>query len=176
VYGIVKQHNGYLNVYSEPGKGTTFKVYLPLLGAEQPEKEPPPLSSRKKGTETILVAEDDPAIRGLTKEILEDSGYTVIEAVDGMDAIDKFNENRARIDLLLVDMIMPKKNGKEVHDEIRKGGSAVKVIFLSGYPEDFVKTSGGLEKELDLLLKPITPQKLLLKIREVLDPTGPARF
>ncbi len=169
VYGIVKQHNGYLNVYSEPCKGTTFKIYLPLLETEHPEKEPLPVPSQQGGTETILVAEDDPAIRSLTKGILEESGYTVIAAVDGRDALEKFIENRDRIQLLLLDIIMPKKHGKEVYDEIRRGGSAVKVIFVSGYPEDFIKKSGRLEEDSELLLKPITPQKLLLKIREVLD-------
>src|SRR5574340_481418 len=118
VYGIIKQHEGYVNVYSEPGKGTTFRIYLPLIASEAREegkahKEEPPA----RGTETILVAEDDESLRKLSSIVLTQFGYTVIEAVDGEDAVRQFMENKDRIQLLLFDLIMPKINGKEARSE-----------------------------------------------------------
>ena len=115
-YGIIKQHNGYINVYSEFGKGTTFKIYLPLTTAEVEERKPTEPTITISGTETILLAEDDADVRTFTKSVLEEFGYTVIEAGNGEDAVKRFIENKDKVQLLLLDVIMPKKNGKEVYE------------------------------------------------------------
>ncbi|MCX5718366.1 MAG: ATP-binding protein, partial [Nitrospirae bacterium] len=168
-YGIVKQHNGYINVYSELGKGTTFKIYLPVIKAEVEKVKPVEDASAKRGTEVVLVAEDEADVRKLTKTVLEEFGYTVIEAVNGEDAINKFMENRDKIQLLLLDVLMPKKNGKEVHEEIKKIKPDMKALFISGYTSNFIHKRGVLEEGIHFVLKPISPTKLLKKMREVLD-------
>jgi PAS domain S-box-containing protein len=169
VYGIIKQHDGYINVYSEPGRGTTFKIYLPLIKSKVEEVTEAALLTIKRGTETVLIAEDDAQVRALIKELLGSFGYTVLEAKDGEDAIRVFHENREGIQLLILDVIMPKKNGKDVYDEIRKVRPDTKVIFTSGYDNNVIHKKGVLEERLDFISKPILPDKLLRKVREVLD-------
>ncbi len=170
VYGIVKQHNGYINIYSEPGRGTTFKIYLPLTKGEVQETTGPnPTAYPAGGTETILVAEDDHAVRELTRSVLEKFGYTVIQAADGEDAIRRFMENKEDIRLLLLDVIMPKKNGKEVYKNIKNINPDIKAIFLSGYSANLIQKKGVLDKELDFIMKPVSPKDLLRKTRAVLD-------
>ncbi len=169
VYGIVKQHNGYINVYSEPGMGTTFKIYLPLVMREAGEKERAALPAPKGGTETILVAEDDAAMRRLIKDVLERFGYTVIIAEDGEDAINKFTELKERIALVILDMIMPRKSGKEAYESIKGVRPDVRTIFLSGYTDDSILKKGMPDEEVVFLLKPVSPNDLLRKVREVLD-------
>jgi PAS domain S-box-containing protein len=173
VYGIVKQHNGNIHCYSEPGKGTTFKVYLPLLSSAEDRKKMKAGTGAPEvlrgGPETILVAEDDGALRSLSKTILRDFGYTVIEAIDGEDAIKKFEQNKDTVSLLLCDVIMPKKNGGEVQEEIRKMAPEARIIFMSGYPADIVHQKGLLAEEAQIILKPISPTALLKKVREALD-------
>ena len=163
-YGIIKQHDGYINVYSEPGRGTTLKIYLPLIKSEAEEERQEDLLVVKGGTETVLVAEDDASVRELIKEILLGYGYKVIEAEDGEDAVRRFKENKDGIRLLILDVIMPKKNGKKVYDDIMKERPDVKVIFMSGYDANVIH-----KKEFDFISKPISIEKLLRKIREVLD-------
>jgi PAS domain S-box-containing protein len=170
VYGIVKQNNGYINVYSEPGRGTTFKLYFPLVSSRAGEGLHPEVQQLLRGgTETILFAEDNQTLRQLTGDVLQEYGYTVIEAADGEEALQKFQEHRERISLVILDIIMPKKNGKEVFGEARRSKPNVKVIFTSGYPADLIQKDGVLEKGLHFLSKPSTPQALLRKVREVLD-------
>lgn len=173
VYGIIKQHNGYITLYSEPGRGTTFRIYLPLTDAAALVQGQAPSAPPRRGSETILLAEDDAEVRDITKNILTEFGYTVIEAVDGEDALNKYLENRSRIQLLLLDMIMPKKNGKMVYHEIRAAGSEVRVIFLSGYPPDMIFKNVMLDRGVELLMKPVSPQNLLRKIREVMERSTP---
>jgi len=169
VYGIIKQHDGYINVYSEPGIGTTFKIYLPLTKLKVKEEDVAAPHILKKGTETVLVAEDDTLVRTFIKEVLDRFGYRVLEAEDGEVAINIFNANRDTIQLLILDVVMPKKNGKEVYNEIREVKPDIKVIFTSGYNADIIHNKGTLEEGLVFVLKPILPQELLQKAREILD-------
>jgi nitrogen-specific signal transduction histidine kinase/CheY-like chemotaxis protein len=169
VYRIVKQHNGYINVYSELDKGTTFKIYLPLITSKVEEEKPAELIAPIGGSEAILLAEDDVDVRELTKAVLEKFGYTVIAAENGEDAINKFMPNKDKIHILLLDMVMPKKSGKEVYKEIKKIRPAIKALFTSGYPSDFIDKEKICEQGLDFIPKPLAPQELLRKLREVLD-------
>ncbi|MBI5206100.1 MAG: PAS domain S-box protein [Nitrospirae bacterium] len=170
VYGIIKQHNGYINCYSEAGKGTTFKIYLPLIKAEEAKKiktiKP---ETAGTGTEIILLAEDEEEVRRLTRMVLEESGYKVIEAKDGEEAVNKYIESKDSIQLLLLDVIMPKMNGKEVYDRIKKLNPGIKVLFSSGYPADFIRKDDIVGKGLAFVSKPISPTELLKKVREALD-------
>jgi signal transduction histidine kinase len=170
VYGIVKKHDGFINVYSEPGTGTTFKIYLPIQRTSAgPPEEQKDAAGMTGGSETILVAEDDEILRNLNSTVLRSVGYTVIEAMDGDDAVRKFAGNKERISLALLDGIMPKKSGREAYEEISTINPGVKVVFLSGYAEGFVNEQEIREKGLTLLLKPVSPRELVNKVREVLD-------
>ncbi len=170
VYGIVKQHEGYINVYTEPGMGTTFKIYLPLaassIAAEKPLQQSEPVRGRG---ETVLIAEDDEPLRRLASSVLREFGYGVIEAIDGEDALEKLREEKDRVQLLLLDVIMPKKNGREVYEEARLLKPGIKVLFASGYTADIVNKKGILDEGQDFVSKPVSPGELLKKIREVLD-------
>ena len=127
----------------------------------------------KGGNETILIAEDDDAVRGLIKTVLTEHGYSIIEAVDGEDAIDRFTKTEKRIDLIILDTVMPKKNGREVYDEIRKIKPDSKVIFTSGYTRDVILDKGMAEGDtFEFIQKPISPYVLLQKVRQVLDDSG----
>ena len=170
VYGIVKQHEGYITVYSEPGEGTTFNIYLPLIQAAARELKPRMPAIPVEGSETVLVAEDDATVRKLISSMLEEFGYTVIEATDGNEAIQKFMENKERVQLVILDVIMPHKSGKTVYDEIGKVSPAMKALFMSGYTVYMVKEKGVIEEEgTNFLSKPVSPSELLRKVREVLD-------
>jgi two-component system cell cycle sensor histidine kinase/response regulator CckA len=169
VYGIIKQHNGYVNIYSEPGKGTTFRIYLPEIKASIEREKEKMLVQKTVTSATILVAEDEPAVRDSIKNILQEFGYNVIEAVDGQDAVDKFAAHKDEIQLLLLDVVMPKKNGKEAHEEIRRMKPGIKAIFTSGYTADVMLRKKVLEEDVIFVAKPILPDKLLSKIREVIE-------
>jgi PAS domain S-box-containing protein len=169
VYGIVKQHNGFINVYSEPGRGTTFRVYLPLSSVSAEEAAADDLGAVTGGTETILVAEDDDEVRRLARVVLREYGYTLIEARDGDEAVSQFKVHQDSVDLLLLDVIMPKRNGREVLEEIRTLKPGIKSLFTSGYTADTICQKGLLEEGLQFLSKPISPKKLLKKIREALN-------
>ena len=169
VYGILEKHNGSISCYSEPGIGTIFTIFLPAIEAKVDEAVPETEISIIGGTETILMAEDDGVVREFTRELLEEYGYTVLLAIDGEDAVQKFKKNRLEVQLLIMDLVMPKKNGREAFEEIRKLKPDVKVIFSSGYEAEIILKKGKLETGFNYLAKPVTPAKLLAKIREVLD-------
>ncbi len=175
VYGIVKQHNGYITCESEPGSGTRFDIYFPLIKDEAVPIRPKGEAEPGGGNETILLVEDEEAVRALMKKVLERGGYRVIEAKDGEEAIERYCEHRASIQLLLLDVIMPKKNGRDVHAWIQRERPDIKAIFVSGYTADIVTTGGILERGAAFLSKPVSPPALLGKVRELLDGNGSAK-
>ncbi len=170
VYGIVKQSDGYIWVYSEPGQGTTFKIYLPRVeaAAEPPAPKPmPPASVR--GSETILLAEDEEAVRNLTRRVLEAHGYTVLVAADGQEALRLADGHTGPIHVLLTDVVMPNLSGRQLAERVVSARPATKVLYLSGYTDDAIVHHGVLEPGIAFLQKPFTPQGLARKLREVLD-------
>ena len=170
VYGIVKQHKGYINVYSEIGKGTTFKIYLPLVETNIVEEaKTKEVITLIGGTETILLAEDDIEVRKLMRNVLEEFGYKIIEAEDGEDAVNKFAENRDSVQLLILDVVMPNKNGKEAYEDIKKLRADVRALFISGYTANIIHERGILEEGINFISKPVSPGELLKTVREVLD-------
>ena len=172
VYGTIKQNKGSITVYSEFGKGTTFNIYLPLSESPVEEAGVKEVIDPKGGTETILVTEDNEEVRALTTHVLQEFGYTVIEAVDGEDAVKKFEENKDRIELAILDVIMPKKSGKEVSEAIRTIKPDVQFLFTSGYTADIITRAGISEEGVYFIQKPSTPNSLLGKVREILDKKG----
>ena len=172
VYGIVKQHGGTVEVYSEPGRGTTFKIYLPLKDGAAREAVEAAAEPLRGGTETVLVAEDEPSLERLARQVLEGLGYRVITARDGREAVKVYEARHDRIDLILLDVIMPRTDGPEAYREMRELVPHVApVIFMTGYSPELVR--GRLEAELvagaGLLQKPYDADTLGRKVREVLD-------
>jgi len=170
VYGVVKQHNGFINVYSEPGSGTTFRIYLPQVSEEISDAVVENvLDFPAMGSETILVAEDDSSILELAESVLGEFGYKVIPACDGLDAVDKFKANLEKVDIIIMDMVMPKMSGREAYEEIRKHRPEVKVLFISGYSPHLLHNRGFIDSSEDVLIKPFHPLDLIRKVRAMLD-------
>jgi two-component system, cell cycle sensor histidine kinase and response regulator CckA len=171
VYGIVKQSGGFIWVWSERGCGASFKIYLPRI---QNQKESRPCASPQnrplaKGSETLLVVEDEYAVRELVRGVLESAGYTVLLALRGEEAIQIASDNRSPIDLLLTDVVMPQMGGRELAKAVEKIDPMIKVVYMSGYAEKAIVHQGILEPGAVLIQKPFTPDALIRKIREVLD-------
>jgi two-component system, cell cycle sensor histidine kinase and response regulator CckA len=169
VYGIVKQHKGFIHLYSEPGKGTTFKIYLPPVDAAPDVVIVSKPTEIRGGAETVLLVEDDESVRMFMERILMDLGYTVLAARDGEEAVDVFRKNTDRIDLAILDLVMPRKGGKEAYEEMHKVRTDLKVIFMSGYTANAVHESFVLIAGIPFLSKPFGPGVLARKVREVLD-------
>ncbi len=169
VYGLVKQHNGFIQIQSEPSRGTTVKIYLPLLEAQPGETRPPQTGPAPGGTETILVAEDDEMVRWLLEALLERAGYTVIMTANGEEALQVFSEDPGLVDLALLDVVMPKLGGQATFDRLREIKPDQKVLFASGYSMDAIHTNFVLKKGFQLLQKPIQRDDLLRRVREILD-------
>ncbi len=169
IYGIIKQHNGEITVYSEPGNGTTFRIFLPLITSGPEDSKVIKNASPRGGEEMILLAEDDKIVRGLVQECLHELGYTVISAEDGDDAVNQFVKKKDDIQLLILDVIMPKKNGRELYEEIRKIRPDIKALFTSGYSKTMIEKKGILEKGMCFLSKPATLDELARKVRDILD-------
>jgi signal transduction histidine kinase/ActR/RegA family two-component response regulator len=170
VYGIIKDHKGYIEVDSELDKGTTIKIYLPMIetgkdkSIELIEEVIP-----NGGRETVLLVEDNSMIRQFLTSELTEFGYRLIVAEDGEEALNKFMEHKDDIQFLITDVIMPKKNGKEVYTEIQKIRPDIKALFLSGYSEEMLKNECVFTKEMNFMPKPVKPYDLLKRIREILD-------
>ncbi|MDA8121811.1 MAG: PAS domain S-box protein [Deltaproteobacteria bacterium] len=171
VYGIVKQSSGYIWVYSEPGRGTTFKVYLPrvLDKSEQITSEMEPIGPGWGGRETILLAEDEELVRDLVAEILKPGGYSVLQARDGEEAVRISEHYNGTIDLLVTDVVMPHIGGRELVRRIQPARPEMKVIYMSGYTENAIVHHGALDAGINFIQKPFRPGDLSRKIREVLD-------
>jgi PAS domain S-box-containing protein len=168
VYGIVRQHNGFINVRSEPGQGTTFAFYLPLLEGSPEDSVAGTEALLPKGHGTILVAEDEDAVRALMTAILVENGYRVVEAENGVEAVARFMENRDAIDAVLLDVIMPRMNGREACEEILKVRPDVKILFVSGYAGDFLDANLLKRRENGFIQKPLRPRELISRIQESL--------
>ncbi len=170
VYGIVKQTGGNIWLYSEPGKGTTFKIYLPAIAA-LPEDigKVAPAEALPRGGGTVLVVEDDEQLRRLTHRALASQGYTVLEADRGSTALDIARRHKGHIDLLLTDVIMPDTNGRKLAETIRAARPGLRVLYMSGYPDGAIASHGMLEPGVAYLAKPFTTDAVTRRVREVLE-------
>jgi CheY-like chemotaxis protein len=171
VYSAVKQAGGHIEVESAAGKGSTFHLYLPRAEGAAPGAKPPPgLLKAPGGTETVLLVEDEDRVRALARLALAGSGYTVLEAPGGQEALDLCRRQQGPIHLLVTDIVMPKMSGRELADRVTSLRPDIKILFLSGYPEDAALHQGATEGAARAFLqKPFTPAVLARRVREVLD-------
>ncbi len=174
IYGIIRQHNGAVTVETELGKGSVFTFFVPLLAMETGKEEPRGKALPSGGGETILVAEDEELVRLFLEKALHRAGYHVIAASDGEEAIAAFREHKDGIDLVVSDMVMPKKTGKALYDIISDLKPGTKIIFITGYSPDMIDLKGVPEGEVNFITKPFSKNDLLLNIRRLLDGSGEA--
>ncbi len=171
VMGIIKQHGGFIELHSQPGKGSVFQLYLPLVDDGDVSAPIKKDYQTVRGSGTILVAEDDPDTLILLEELLLRAGYTVVTAIDGQDAVEKFARQKDEIALVISDVVMPRKSGKAASDEIRRMSADMKFIFVSGHAAKVIEEEGilGIDTEhTEIIMKPILPFVLLQKMREML--------
>ncbi len=169
-YGIIQQRNGHIRVQSELGKGTTFDIYLPVVAGAAEATAGSESAPGKKGTETILVVEDEPKVRGLVVDVLRESGNTVLEANNGVEGLQVVQQDPTRrIDLVVTDVIMPQMSGKELAVQLRRIRPQTRVLFTLGYTDDALAQHGVLDPDIDFLEKPFTPSRLTFKVRKALE-------
>jgi len=170
VYGIVKQNSGFIWVYSEPGQGSAFKVYLPKAkgDAASEKKEQHPVTA-PGGSETVLIVEDDDSLRKVSQRALQQHGYSVLEAENGEDALKVSEAYAGSIDLLITDVVMPGMGGKETAERLQPLYPRMKVLYTSGYTDNTIVHHGVLATGLNFLQKPFSPEALVRKVREILD-------
>ena len=169
VYGIVKQSDGYISVQSEPGRGSSFKIYLPRLDARPRASSPGMKAGVSRGTETILVVEDEPAVLALSQRALETQGYVVLAASDATTALRLVERHGGMIHLLLTDVVMPGMSGRDLAHQLAARRPGTRVLYMSGYPGDAIVQHGEFQPGTAFLQKPFSPDGLARKVREVLD-------
>jgi two-component system cell cycle sensor histidine kinase/response regulator CckA len=173
VYGIVKQSGGFVSVYSEPGRGTAFKIYFPVAQGRAPAgKSFPGLAPTARGTETVLLVEDEDAVRSIVRSVLQQAGYVVLDASRGAEALRLAGEHPGPVHLLITDVVMPEMAGRELVERLAPLRPGLKVLYLSGYTDDAVVRHGVLQADVAFLQKPFTMAALANKVRQVLDETG----
>jgi CheY-like chemotaxis protein len=173
VYGIVRQNRGFIWVDSEPDQGTTFEIYLPRVAeAVTPQPLPEPGLSLPRGSETILLVEDEPHVRELAAEMLSRQGYRVIVAADGAEALRLARELNGRFDLLVTDVVMPRLNGPELAGKLKESVPNLKILYVSGYTDELSACHGVSDPGAVLLSKPFSPMLLAQKVRQVLETNG----
>jgi CheY-like chemotaxis protein len=169
VYGIVKQSGGSVRVYSEPGLGTTFKIYLPQVNEQASAVEPGVARSTDlSGTETVLLVEDEEAVRQLAQEVLQSKGYRVLGASNGNEAVKVAGQHVGVIELMVTDVVMPLLGGRELAEKLFVTRPEMRVLYMSGYTDDAIMQHGVLDGSAAFLEKPFAPDALALKVREVL--------
>ena len=169
VYGIVKQSGGYIWVSSELDRGTTFRIYLPEYSGPLPELPPPSAPASPRGAETILIVEDEPAVRRMASRALRSQGYAILEAANGAEALEVLSRATSPVDLVLSDVVMPVLNGRELSERLAVDRPEVRVLFMSGYTDDDIVRRGLLRPGAPFLQKPFVPADLSRKVRDVLD-------
>ncbi|TNF28382.1 MAG: PAS domain S-box protein [Deltaproteobacteria bacterium] len=169
VFGIVKQHGGYIDVQSELGEGTTFKVFFPVIDVVAEEARAEVLPPPPRGRETVLLAEDDAKVRTLLRTLLARYGYRVIDAADGAEALSAFTDHANAVDVLILDVVLPKLSGRDVYDAIKAQRPDIPALFISGYTADIIHKKGILDEGLHFVAKPLDPFALLRRLRLILD-------
>jgi two-component system, cell cycle sensor histidine kinase and response regulator CckA len=168
-YGLVKQHNGKIEVESSPHAGTRFTIYLPRIETPLEEARRQQPITAPQGTETVLLVEDEAPIRMMISQHLRSLGYKVLEASDGVSALQAFSESGEAVHILVTDVVMPRMNGTDLHGRLREQTPDLKVLFVSGYPKEVISTYVNGAEEMDLMLKPFSGQDLAYRVREILD-------
>jgi CheY-like chemotaxis protein len=175
VYGIVKQSGGYVWAYSEAGKGTTVKVYLPEIQGEVHTPDPMQSPSGAHASEVVLIVEDEESVRTMMARTLELEGYRILEASDGQEALELVEGRKEAVDLIITDLAMPQLNGRELADRVGRSRPDLPVLFISGYTDDEMVRRGLIEPNKPFMSKPFTPEVLAAKVRALLDQAAAKR-